>query len=366
MPALYLRLDNAIVYPGEALTGQAIYTFTPKTRIRKITICFVGKERMVVKTGKFRCVKENKFLKIKHYAFDGVNQPMDQTEFPFEFIVPQDQPTTFKSTVGFIKYKVTAVVDRILARDHKAELEVTVISPLDLIRSPRSHPPVNGDIQNEIGLLSCEKGPIFFEMKLVKAKYIYSEPIRINLYCKNKSDSVISEMRTKLRLIIKYLVERESDIVEKKEKQSVVSWNQNGIDAHGHQRLALLLKFPDNFAINNFDQCSSFSQLFKIDALAIMHGSRLDLKLRAKCHLGNISYTHDSCQGPTVCVRSDNSLMAGPSFKVSHYGASTRTEPYHETRPSAPPFAEVNHPPLSMGPPPYEEAIKHINRLNLT
>ena len=56
--------------------------------------------------------------------------------FPLNFVMPNDIPSSFVGSYGYIKYKFRAVVNRIKRLDDSTEIPVTVIRTLNLNNEP--------------------------------------------------------------------------------------------------------------------------------------------------------------------------------------------------------------------------------------
>lgn len=59
-------------------------------------------------------------------------------DFPFEFQLPGNCPSSFEGTVGHIRYEIKVVVDRAFKLDQEKKVAVRIIAPLDLNQEPYS------------------------------------------------------------------------------------------------------------------------------------------------------------------------------------------------------------------------------------
>ncbi|XP_041354950.1 arrestin domain-containing protein 2-like [Gigantopelta aegis] len=118
--------------------------------------------------------------------------------FPFEFVLPQKLPSSFKGKHGRLRYFVRMTIYSPGGPHHERASKFAVIGALDLNSEPDSALPVENDTFEAIGSWCCLAGTVTAIVKLDRKGYALKEAIPVWAEIKNLSTRRIAWSRVSL------------------------------------------------------------------------------------------------------------------------------------------------------------------------
>lgn len=115
-------------------------------------------------------------------------------EYPFNFQLPRDLPSSYKGTHGSIEYTVTATVKKSWGVNKEYTLPFTVNSKLDLSQHPAARQSVVSRKTEKIGILWW-KGPVLVNFSLKRKGYVPGEFVQFNAQICNESSVKIHKAK---------------------------------------------------------------------------------------------------------------------------------------------------------------------------
>ncbi|XP_014210214.1 arrestin domain-containing protein 17-like [Copidosoma floridanum] len=193
---------------GDALTKWDSYGY------------FGGKVHYVFMSG------HEKLLKHHFYAFGSesgpeIELPAGTHTYPFQYALPPNLPSSFKSDNGRIRYKIKAILNRPWRFNHKTKTAFTLVSHLDLNKVPSALEQVNLNRYKTFCCLCCATEELAVNLRLPVRGYVPGEVIPIKVSIENLSGMRIGMVKHKLVKIVTYLAT--FPYTSKKIDKSVVS-----------------------------------------------------------------------------------------------------------------------------------------------
>ncbi|XP_063627196.1 arrestin domain-containing protein 17-like [Cydia splendana] len=109
-------------------------------------------------------------------------------EYPFNFPLPANCPSSFEGQHGHIRYEIKAVVDRAFKTDQEKKVRLRVIAPLDLNADPYCSEPIEIEMSNTYCCCCMSRGACETLVKLPKGGYCPGQTIPIEVSCENKGN----------------------------------------------------------------------------------------------------------------------------------------------------------------------------------
>ena len=85
---------------------------------------------------------QERYLDIQQniYGYNGDNTELEMGsyEFPFNFTLPENIPSSFEGPNGNVRYYVKVTIDRPWKSDHTSICFFTVVTPVDLNMNPQA------------------------------------------------------------------------------------------------------------------------------------------------------------------------------------------------------------------------------------
>lgn len=131
--------------------------------------------------------------------------------FPFSLALPTNLPSSFEGEHGSIRYRLKAVVNRIMRLDDTTELPIIVIRTLDLNSEPE-------EVKRPIAIhyetptvgcwvsLCCMRGTTDIELRRNKGCFVPGETMTLNGHVVNKSNTEISKTTINFMQETEYVV----------------------------------------------------------------------------------------------------------------------------------------------------------------
>uniref|UniRef100_A0A6A7G010 Arrestin domain-containing protein 2-like isoform X1 n=1 Tax=Hirondellea gigas TaxID=1518452 RepID=A0A6A7G010_9CRUS len=105
--------------------------------------------------------------------------PAGNYAWPFSFQLPQDIPSSFEGTFGFIRYKVKANINISSAYDKKHSIYFSVCCPVDLNYDDNAKSPLKMVKTDTYGCCCCVKGPVALNFNCQYSGAVSGEKFKI-------------------------------------------------------------------------------------------------------------------------------------------------------------------------------------------
>ncbi|XP_043248558.1 arrestin domain-containing protein 17-like [Colletes gigas] len=135
-----------------------------------------------------------------------VQIPAGYHEYPFEFQLPHNIPTSFEHIYGHIRYTVKAAIDRPWKFNHECKIAFTVISNLDLNAYQDKCLGIDDEGRKNFYRCCCiSTGSLNVRLKVPSSGYVPGESLVATINYTNLSNSVaITGITTKLEQELKF------------------------------------------------------------------------------------------------------------------------------------------------------------------
>ncbi|UMM19266.1 hypothetical protein L5515_014945 [Caenorhabditis briggsae] len=209
-PKLLVEFDQPqeVFLPGNPISGRVILMTSENYKARAVHLKLDGRahtnwheyetERHTDGNGN----TENRQKKVDYSAtvkyletkiliwasFDGSNCLIPGTyAWPFSYRLPSNIPPSFEGKYGYIRYSVTAEVDRPWRFDKTSKRCITVSPMLDLNFIPNAMTPLQDQASENLGCCCFKKGYLSVKLDVPKTGFVPGETVPINLHIVNKS-----------------------------------------------------------------------------------------------------------------------------------------------------------------------------------
>ncbi|PSN31157.1 hypothetical protein C0J52_22358 [Blattella germanica] len=265
-------------FSGESVSGRLIVHSKKTVTLRSIRIIFEGKsETQWTEVEDSYSAKEKYFTNvITVYAGSGQIEKLPPGEYSYDFsmMVPEDIPSSFKTSSGHVQYKVKAKVDPPQRIDPYVEKLINVISPINLNMDPQYRLPLTKEIDRYFCCLCCKKGPLTIVSKIPLRGYVSGDVIPVILEVDNVNDHEIVVKCRLRRTIICYTKNRNrSD----KESENIVSTNLGSVPPYGSRTWKCNIKVPSGLTPSFLNKCQIIDLNYSVQVLALSGGSYIDL-----------------------------------------------------------------------------------------
>ncbi|ULU07342.1 hypothetical protein L3Y34_018826 [Caenorhabditis briggsae] len=209
-PELLVEFDQPqeVFLPGNPISGRVILMTTENYKARAVHLKLDGRahtnwheyetERHTDGNGNTENRQKKvdysatvKYLEIKILiwaSFDGSNCLIPGTyAWPFSYRLPSNIPPSFEGKYGYIRYSVTAEVDRPWRFDKTSKRCITVSPMLDLNFIPNAMTPLQDQASENLGCCCFKKGYLSVKLDVPKTGFVPGETVPINLHIVNKS-----------------------------------------------------------------------------------------------------------------------------------------------------------------------------------
>lgn len=147
-------------------------------------------------------------------------------EYPFQFQLPVEIPSSFVGEHGDIVYRVKGVIDRPWKFDHEAVAFFNVVGVYDLNLDPEAGNPQTVSDQKTLGCLCCISGPVSATVKVNRSGYVPGETIYLEATADNESDSMIEKTQVKLVQSILFYAQGQ----EKEDKTTILELEKGEVE----------------------------------------------------------------------------------------------------------------------------------------
>jgi hypothetical protein len=116
--------------PGDSVEGELAIFSNDEFNYNAIHLTFAGREhtRIVVSHGKTSSVytDERVYFSQRIDVENEGQMSIEGMQFPFHFVFPDNIPSSYEGTNGWIEYTLTAIIERSWARDPKKQVALAV------------------------------------------------------------------------------------------------------------------------------------------------------------------------------------------------------------------------------------------------
>ncbi|CAO4366122.1 unnamed protein product [Caenorhabditis nigoni] len=209
-PELLVEFDQPqeVFLPGHPISGRVILMTSESYKARAVHLKLDGRahtnwheyetERHTDANGNI----ENRQKKVDYSAtvkyletkiliwasVDGSNLLIPGTyAWPFSYRLPSNIPPSFEGKYGYIRYSVTAEVDRPWRFDKTSKRCITVSPLLDLNFISNAMTPLQDQTSENLGCCCFKKGYLSVKLDIPKTGFVLGETVPINLHIVNKS-----------------------------------------------------------------------------------------------------------------------------------------------------------------------------------
>ncbi len=139
MREVEIILSKETFMPGDTVEGHVLVKTDNDFDCNGMNISFIGEERsrIVIHAGKVTIVYDDD----KEHVNDQIELasstsiPFGETRYDFSFSLPEDVPSSYLGTYGWITYTLEAKIEVSWARDPKAKVIINVESEQDVVTS---------------------------------------------------------------------------------------------------------------------------------------------------------------------------------------------------------------------------------------
>ncbi|XP_076226623.1 arrestin domain-containing protein 2-like isoform X2 [Nomia melanderi] len=208
---------------GEIVKGTIILDTTKEKNIRGLHFTAKGSahvhwtESSETGTGKDRRTTSTSYYASQEYfkikgnilGTDGdsrVKLSEGYHQYPFEFLLPCNIPSSFEHSVGYVRYTVKSVIDRPWKFDHECKAAFTVVSVLDLNMHRERCLGIHDEAQKTFRSLCCfNMGSLSTVIRVPSSGYVPGQMIITVVDYKNFSNGIpIAKISMKLEREIKF------------------------------------------------------------------------------------------------------------------------------------------------------------------
>ncbi|XP_063688232.1 arrestin domain-containing protein 17-like [Bolinopsis microptera] len=208
-----IRLHNplAVYYAGQTIAGQVFLELAADLYFPDITLEMHGDANVAwteeegsrdnLRTVRYK--NSETYLNIELYLI-GVGKKERKLQagrhnLPFSIALPINLPSTFIGDHGRVQYNLTVKIDDFLMTIANIDIDVTVVSLLDLNQDPNcaaSPRTISGS--KKFGFLCCTSGPLRATLSFPKLGWVGGETLSFSVSIENLSNKVMTKSTIQL------------------------------------------------------------------------------------------------------------------------------------------------------------------------
>lgn len=201
------------------MKGKAEVAFTKKKGF--------GKNRRT----RYYSDEETYFKELTYVIGDGTNETQiaaGEYEFPFQFQLPENIPSSFVGEHGRVAYSVTGVIDRPWKFDHETVAFFSVVHDYDLnLHKDLAEAPQSVSEEKYMCCCWCRSGPVSASGQTSRTGYVSGETIHVQVMADNKSNVLIKPVRMSLVQTQTFKADKLLIGVEEKEFKNVLKTHES-------------------------------------------------------------------------------------------------------------------------------------------
>ncbi|XP_078045502.1 arrestin domain-containing protein 2-like isoform X2 [Augochlora pura] len=133
-----------------------------------------------------------------------IDLPEGHHQYPFQFQLPTDIPSSFEHTYGHVRYTVKVTVDRPWKFDHECKVAFTVVSILDLNIHRDKCLGLHEEVRKSFSCCCFDQGSVNVTIQVPSTGYVPGQTINTLVnYANASSDVGITKISLKLERVLK-------------------------------------------------------------------------------------------------------------------------------------------------------------------
>lgn len=232
---IILENEQKSFAPGSVIRGTLVVELEEPKKYENITVLLEGKGKVSWteshgESSESYCSSEN-YVNLQTVVWENSQSPDGALQrgrytFPFEFILPQDCPSSFRTNVGRIYYKIKGLISTGLFKvDRKVNHYFAVLRRVSIDQS-LTRKDINVNKNKQVGLSCCGCGVISFSTQLPCDGFNVGDEIPVQVNVENGSGR---QIKVRIRFVEKiiYITRRKrktsENIVAVQESESLRS-----------------------------------------------------------------------------------------------------------------------------------------------
>lgn len=357
--------DNNLVYlAGSSVEGTVLLEISEPKKTQGISIVFSGKayvhwtEEHSSGTGEDRRtytvhysdnqdIFNDVYIQLWGNGRDSQEIAAGRYEFPFKFQLPSDLvlPTSFESYYGYIRYSLTARMQRSWKFDHVSTRAITVNEIVDINTSQLTMP-LSSSGEKTLCCLCCTSGPISLSVTLDRGGYCPGESIAISTVAENHSNRRITAVRATLKQTVIYYARghsrHQSNVIQRIESPGI----EPGASSNWSNEL-----LPIPAIVPSINSCRILNLSYVL-TVTVDIPRAIDLHVSIPVTIGNVPFRGGGSSATTYSSQVE-SYQPVKSFPVISSSASENPYLPPATNPNFPSGGGFNysaaHPPVNIG-----------------
>lgn len=316
-------------YAGQTVNGRIELNFDSPKKVRGIVVCLKGEGDTSWYEEQSRTNNEGKteneridltgqeeYFKIQYYLLGGASGgetelPAGQHVYPFTCVLPPTLPSSFEGEFGHVRYTVKVVLDRPWKFDQEIKAAFTVLSPVDLNKTPSTKDPVKRTLEKFFCCFCCKSGPLTVVVSLPQSGYVPGQVVPILAEIDNISNVAISNVHFSFQKIIAY--HSQSPRRETKREVVVLQKMQIGaVEAGGSKTFNQPLTLPA-LPPSNLTNCSLIDLDYEIQVECVVSGMHTNLTTKIPLTIGTIPLMNGAAGAPSAPVESPADAPVAPA-----------------------------------------------------
>uniref|UniRef100_A0A8D9BAL5 Arrestin domain-containing protein 3 n=1 Tax=Cacopsylla melanoneura TaxID=428564 RepID=A0A8D9BAL5_9HEMI len=300
-------------YAGQIVSGRVILNLQDKPKkVRAVTIQFKG-ESKVEFSGQETVRKDNgdtanenvqfksteEYYDFKYNLLGGSQAEMEIPQgshvYPFTSTLPPSLPSSFDGEHGYVRYKVTATLDRPWKFDEHAEGVFYVVTLYDLNTDMKAKETIHQEVSKNFCCLWCQSGPLQLILAAPFSGFVPGQTVPLSIDVENGSNVAVDKVTVELT---KYMTWKATEPTssEKQDKLDLVTEELGGVVVNSSKHWNHQLVVPV-FPYVNLTNCHIIQQEFKLSVTAKVSGPHKDLVIKVPIVLGSVPIAeHSSVQ----------------------------------------------------------------------
>ncbi|KAG6798960.1 arrestin domain-containing protein 17 [Apis mellifera caucasica] len=288
----------------------------------------------------------------KHKSNSRMTIPFGYHEYPFNFQLPHNIPSSFEHKYGHVRYTIKVVMDRPWRFDHQTKIAFTVISTLDLNAHREKCLGLDDEMIKNFFSCCCNQGSINLQIRIPSSGYVPGQSIITMMNYVNSTNNIqITKISTKLLQKLKFYASTPHTRLKSSTVEIATKDTSESYLARGQAISEMLIPpIPPSY----LEYCSIIDLSYEL--LVTVHVSGLHFKMKKSYPLliGTIPLYHP----PSAPSLDDINASTTISFPIPTPGQFDRSHLPPEAIGFVSPeqsFAPSNH--LDIPPPSYKECM---------
>uniref|UniRef100_A0A8D8VAD8 Arrestin domain-containing protein 3 n=1 Tax=Cacopsylla melanoneura TaxID=428564 RepID=A0A8D8VAD8_9HEMI len=251
------------------------------------------------KTHNVNFMGSEEYYKFKYNLLGGGGAEMEIPQgshvYPFTSTLPPSLPSSFDGEHGYVRYKVTATLDRPWKFDEHAEGVFYVVTLYDLNTDMKAKETIHQEVSKNFCCLWCQSGPLQLILAAPFSGFVPGQTVPLSIDVENGSNVAVDKVTVELT---KYMTWKATEPTssEKQDKLDLVTEELGGVVVNSSKHWNHQLVVPV-FPYVNLTNCHIIQQEFKLSVTAKVSGPHKDLVIKVPIVLGSVPIAeHSSVQ----------------------------------------------------------------------